>query len=145
MTTIDPTTADLWQVIAATDEVPVGMVETTILLDTRLALTRDSDGNPVVWRRTDEEQGDEIDPETVLDRLPAITGYGYIWTSFGNPPKELFPIPEYAEPDRKNMSCGSIGLAVSAVLAARPDIVYGARHLMTNRPLEIRSATEVSA
>jgi len=114
MTTIDPTTADLWQVIAATDEVPVGMVETTILLDTRLALTRDSDGNPVVWRRTDEEQGDEIDPETVLDRLPAITGYGYIWTSFGNPPKELFPIPEYAEPDRKNMSCGSIGLAVSA-------------------------------
>ena len=114
MTTIDPTTADLWQVIAATDEVPVGMVETTILLDTRLALTRDIDGNPVVWRRTDEEQGDEIDPETVLDRLPAITGYGYIWTSFGNPPKELFPIPEYAEPDRKNMSCGSIGLAVSA-------------------------------
>jgi len=114
MTTIDPTTADLWQVIAATDEVPVGMVETTILLDTRLALTRDSDDNPVGWRRADEEQGDEIDPETVLDRLPAITGYGYIWTSFGNPPKELFPIPEYAEPDRKNMSCGSIGLAVSA-------------------------------
>ena len=58
MSSIDPITRDLWQVIAATDEVPVGMVETTILLDTPLALTRDSYGNPVVWRRTDEEPGD---------------------------------------------------------------------------------------
>ena len=111
---IDPITRDLWQVIAATDEVPAGQVQTTILLDTPLALTRDNDGNPVVWRRGDEHQGDEVDPETILDRLPAITGYGYIWTSLGHPPKELFPIPEYAEPDRKNMSCGSIGIHVSA-------------------------------
>ena len=114
MTSIDPTTRDLWQVIAASDEIPVGIVETTLLLDVGIALTRDSDGNPVVWRRTDEEQSDEIDTETILDRLPAITAYGYIWTSLGNPPGELFPIPEYAEADRKNMSCGSIGIHVSA-------------------------------
>ena len=114
MTTIDPITRDLWQVIAATDEIPVGRVETTLLLDTRIALTRDRDGLPVVWRRTNEEQGDEVDPEAILDRLPAIIGYGYIWTSLGNPPRELFPIPEYAEPDRVNMSCGSIGIHVSA-------------------------------
>ncbi|WP_240230339.1 aromatic ring-hydroxylating dioxygenase subunit alpha [Devosia lacusdianchii] len=114
MPSIDPITRDLWQVISATDEVPVGQVATTLLLDTPLALTRDNDGLPVVWRRTNEEQGDEIDADSILDRLPVITGYGYIWTSFGNPPKELFPIPEYAEADRKNMSCGSIGLHVSA-------------------------------
>jgi len=114
MPAIDPITRDLWQVIAATDEIAPGIVETTLLLDTRLALTRDSDGNPVVWRRTNEEQGDELDPETIIDRLPAIMGYGYIWTSLGSPPTELFPIPEYAEPDRKNMSCGSIGIHVSA-------------------------------
>ncbi|MCZ4346699.1 aromatic ring-hydroxylating dioxygenase subunit alpha [Devosia neptuniae] len=114
MTDIDPTTHDLWQVIAATDEVPVGQVETTILLDTPIALTRDRDGLPVVWRRTSEQKGDEIDPETIIDRLPVITGYGYVWTSFGHPPAELFPIPEYAEADRTNMSCGSIGLHVSA-------------------------------
>ncbi|KKC41089.1 (2Fe-2S)-binding protein [Devosia epidermidihirudinis] len=111
---IDPITADLWQVIAATDEVAIGVVETTLLLDQPIAITRDKDGLPVVWRRTSEARGDEIDPETIFDRLPVITGYGYIWTSFGNPPKELFPIPEYAEADRKNMSCGSIGLYVSA-------------------------------
>ena len=114
MPSIDPITRDLWQVIAATDEVPVGIVQTTLLLDTPLALTRDRDGLPVVWRRTVEQPGEEIDPETIFERLPVITGYGYIWTSFGNPPGELFPIPEYAEPDRVNMSCGSIGIHVSA-------------------------------
>lgn len=111
---IDPITRDLWQVIAATDEIPVGIVETTLLLDTRLALTRDHDGLPVVWYRTIEDQGDEIDPEAVFDRLPVKTAYGYIWTSLGKPPAELFPIPEYAEHDRVNMSCGSIGIHVSA-------------------------------
>jgi len=111
---IDRTTLDLWHVIAATDEVPQGLVETTMLLGQKLALTRDAAGNPVVWRRTDEEQGDEIDPAEITDRLPVRTGYGYTWTSLGTPPAELFPIPEYSEPDRVNMSCGSIGIHVSA-------------------------------
>lgn len=114
MPNIDSLTRDLWQVVAATNEITPGLVETTLLLDTRIAITRDHDGAPIVWRRTDEEQGDEIDPATITERLPVITGYGYIWTSFGNPPDELFPIPEYAEPDRVNMSCGSIGIHVSA-------------------------------
>ena len=114
MPNIDTLTHNSWQVIAATDEIGVGVVTSTILLDTQIALTRDADGLPVVWRRSDEQNGDEIDPDTIVERLPVITGYGYIWTSFGTPPKELFPIPEYAEADRVNMSCGSIGIHVSA-------------------------------
>lgn len=114
MTTPDALTLNSWQVIAALDEIPAGTVERTTLLDTPLALTRDNDGLPVVWRRTDEETGDEIDPEAILDRLPVTTGYGFIWTSLGTPTGGLFPIPEYAEPDRVNMSCGSIGIHVSA-------------------------------
>lgn len=114
MPNIDAMTRDLWQVVAATNEITPGIVETTLLLDTRIAITRDSAGEPIVWVRTSEEQGDEIDTATITERLPVITGYGYIWTSFGNPPAELFPIPEYAEPDRVNMSCGSIGIHVSA-------------------------------
>ena len=105
---IDAVTRDLWQVIAAVDETPVGVVSTTLLLDQRLAFSRDSDGKPVVWLRTNEEHGDEIDLATITARLPVITGYGYIWTSFGNPPDHLFPIPEYAESDRVNMSCVSL-------------------------------------
>lgn len=111
---IDPVTRDLWQVIAATDEVPVGAVETTLLLDTPIALTRDEEGQPVVWRRTVEEAGDEIDAAEIVERLPVLVRYGYVWTSLGNPAEDLFPIPEYAEPDRKNMNCGSIGVNVSA-------------------------------
>jgi phenylpropionate dioxygenase-like ring-hydroxylating dioxygenase large terminal subunit len=114
MPNIDALTHNSWQVIAATDEIGIGVVTTTILLDTPIALTRDADGLPVVWRRSDEQNGDEIDPESIIERLPVITGYGYTWTSFGTPPKELFPIPEYAEADRVNMSCGSIGMHVSA-------------------------------
>lgn len=114
MPNIDTLTHNSWQVIAATDEIGFGVVTTTILLDTQIALTRDADGLPVVWRRSDEQNGDEIDPESVVERLPVITGYGYTWTSFGAPPNELFPIPEYAETDRVNMSCGSIGIHVSA-------------------------------
>jgi phenylpropionate dioxygenase-like ring-hydroxylating dioxygenase large terminal subunit len=114
MTTPDPLTLNSWQVVAAIDELPPGIVECTTLLDTPLAMTRDNDGMPIVWRRTDEQAGEEIDPETIVDRLPVTTGYGFIWTSLGTPSAELFPIPEYAEPDRVNMSCGSIGIHVSA-------------------------------
>lgn len=110
----DPITANLWHVVAATSELPVGLVETTLLLDTPLALTRGTDGEPVVWRRTNERDGDEIDPETVLDRLPVKTAYGYTWTCLGTPGDDLFPIPEFAEADRKNMNCGSIAIHVSA-------------------------------
>ncbi|MET3899845.1 phenylpropionate dioxygenase-like ring-hydroxylating dioxygenase large terminal subunit [Devosia sp. UYZn731] len=111
---IDAVTRDLWQVIAAVDETPVGIVQTTLLLDQRIAFSRDTEGTPVVWLRTNEEHGDTIDLTSITARLPVITGYGYIWTSFGNPPDHLFPIPEYAESDRVNMSCGSIGVGSSA-------------------------------
>jgi len=114
MTAIDPVTRDLWQVIAAIDETPPGVVQVTLLLDQQLAFTRDAALQPVVWRRNGEQIGDVVDFDAIGERLPVIEGYGYIWTSFGNPPAELFPIPEYAEADRKNMSCGSIGLHVSA-------------------------------
>lgn len=110
----DPVTRDLWLVIAATEELTIGTVETTLLLDRRIAMTRGLDGEPVVWYSTDEENGDDIDAETVLDRLPVKTGYGYTWTCLGTPSEALFPIPEYAEADRVNMSCGSIGIHVSA-------------------------------
>jgi phenylpropionate dioxygenase-like ring-hydroxylating dioxygenase large terminal subunit len=112
--TIDPHTLNNWHVVAATDELPVGLVTTTLLLDTRLAITRHDDGQPVVWRRKGEEAGEEVDADSILDRLPVITAYGYVWTSLGRPETGLFPIPEYAESDRVNMSCGSIGIHVSA-------------------------------
>lgn len=37
------------------------------------------------------------------------------------------------------------GLAISAVIAVRPDLVYGARRVLSARPLEIRTTTGVGA
>lgn len=46
--------------------------------------------------------------------LPAIERYGYVWASLGTPERDLFPIPEYAEPDRRNVHAATIGVNVSA-------------------------------
>jgi phenylpropionate dioxygenase-like ring-hydroxylating dioxygenase large terminal subunit len=46
--------------------------------------------------------------------LAAIERYGYIWASLGHPERDLFPIPEYAEPDRRNVHAATIGVNVSA-------------------------------
>jgi phenylpropionate dioxygenase-like ring-hydroxylating dioxygenase large terminal subunit len=40
--------------------------------------------------------------------------YGYIWTSLGDPLIDVFPIPEFAEPDRRRLHAGTIGVNVSA-------------------------------
>ena len=72
---VDPVTRDLWQVIAATDEVTPGIVHTTLLLDRRIAFSRDAERNPVVWLRTNEEQGEEIDLVTITARLQVFTFY----------------------------------------------------------------------
>lgn len=37
------------------------------------------------------------------------------------------------------------GLAVSAIIVTRPDIVYAARHLVSQRPLEVRTGEEVAS
>ncbi|MEO5806392.1 aromatic ring-hydroxylating dioxygenase subunit alpha [Devosia sp.] len=109
---IDPVTLNLWHVIAARDETPAGIVHVTLLLDHPIAYTRDASGEPVAWLRTTEQHGDAVG--AIANPLPAIIGYGYIWICLGIPTGPLFPIREYAEPDRVNMSCGSIGIGTSA-------------------------------
>ncbi|KKB13413.1 (2Fe-2S)-binding protein [Devosia geojensis] len=93
---------DAWHVFSAAAEIGPGPYRSTLLLDTRLDYRRGADGAVEVRRR---------DTGALL---PVIERYGFAWTSLGTPPDDLFPIPEFYEPDRKNMSCGSIGVNVSA-------------------------------
>ncbi|HEX7388746.1 MAG TPA: aromatic ring-hydroxylating dioxygenase subunit alpha, partial [Acidiphilium sp.] len=73
-----------------------------------------ADGNAAVWLSTPEMRpGDRVDPARVGERLPARVAYGHVWTSLGTP-AELFPIPEYAEPDRRMVNAGPFGVHVSA-------------------------------
>jgi len=93
---------DNWHVISASEDVPTDREAGTRLFDEPIAYVR-SEGMLRVWRK--------VDPATPL---PAIERYGFVWTSLGTPPADLFAIPEYAEADRFNICAGSIGVNVSA-------------------------------
>jgi phenylpropionate dioxygenase-like ring-hydroxylating dioxygenase large terminal subunit len=43
-----------------------------------------------------------------------MTRYGYLWTSLGDPPESLFDMPEFDEPDRRNIHAATIGIHCSA-------------------------------
>ena len=74
----------------------------TRLLDNNLAAWRDAHGQPVV-------QADGL-------RLPTLERYGYLWVWTGNgPQRPLFELPEFAEPGRRIVDCGGIGVATSGL------------------------------
>jgi len=109
---MDPVVLNLWHPVGAIAETVPGAVQETVLLEERLSFEVGADGEPVVWRsRADLRRADQV---PAADRLPAKNRYGYVWTSLGSPPDELFPIPEYAEPDRRRLNAATFGVNVSA-------------------------------
>ncbi|TAN01020.1 MAG: aromatic ring-hydroxylating dioxygenase subunit alpha [Rhizobiaceae bacterium] len=110
----DPVILNLWHPIAAVAETAPGRVADTVLLEERLGFAIDDAGNAAVWRsRPGLATGDRVEPLEVRDTLPAKLAYGYLWTSLGSP-EEIFPIPEFAEPDRRRLNAATIGVNVSA-------------------------------
>lgn len=103
MTNAESTAAvrDMWHVVASTEDVTVAPVATT-LFDLQIRLQRTANGIDV-WHDGPERR-----------QLPVLERYGFVWTSFGSPTADLFPIPEYAEPDRFNVCAGTIGVHTSA-------------------------------
>ncbi len=97
---LDPVIRDLWHVVFVAESLPVGSSRSTMLFEQRLTLARTANGAP-------SAADDAGRPLPVLER------YGFLWTSFGEP-VPLFEIPEYDEPDRKNVCTGSVGIRVSA-------------------------------
>ncbi|MBT1157430.1 aromatic ring-hydroxylating dioxygenase subunit alpha [Aminobacter anthyllidis] len=111
----DQVILDLWHPLAALSEVPAGVVVGTILLEERLSLASDGTGKVAVWRsRRDLPVDGPVDITAVEGTLPVKLAYGYVWTSLGNPPADIFPIPEYAEADRRKLNAATFGVNVSA-------------------------------
>ena len=114
----DPVIWNQWHVIGALDEIGAGVVNETLLLDERISFTVTPDGECRVWRSSSRLPGGaEIDGSAPLNKaelLPVKPEYGYLWTSLGEPPDDLFPLPEYNHPKRRNMNAGSVGVATSA-------------------------------
>ena len=113
----DPVIVNQWHVISALDEISAGVVNETLLLDERISFTATGDGEFSAWRSSpDRPAGAAVDGAGLeaLDALPVKPEYGYLWTSLGEPPDDLFPLPEYHHPKRRNMNAGSVGVATSA-------------------------------
>lgn len=111
----DQVILDLWHPLAALSEIPTGSVQDTMLLEERVSYAANCDGNAAVWLcRPELPTGSPVDLAALEGTLPVKVAYGYVWTSLGSPPAELFPIPEYAEPDRRNLNAATVGVNVSA-------------------------------
>jgi len=98
----DPVIANLWHPIAARADIGAGQLCQTTLLDEPIAFMINATGQATVWRSATEAP------------LPILERYGYVWTCLGEPPPDIFAIPEYAEPDRRRFNAASMGVHVSA-------------------------------
>ena len=100
MTMADRVALDQWHIVGAVEDLPSGQPRATRLLDTALTLLRLDDGTVEAF----------ASERSLAIRLK----FGYVWTSLGAPKGEVFDIPEFQEPDRRNMNAASMGVRVSA-------------------------------
>lgn len=105
----DPVTLNLWYAIAPLEEVTHGTVGQTILLEQPIAYSRSDTGSVMAWTHDGE-----VASQTTGNSLPVQERYGYLWTTLGDPSADIFPIPEFSEPDRRNIHAATFGVNVSA-------------------------------
>jgi phenylpropionate dioxygenase-like ring-hydroxylating dioxygenase large terminal subunit len=91
---------DQWYCIDAIADIPPGE-SANRLLGHDLAVARSDDGFAV--RRIDTGEA-----------LPTRLRYGYLWTTLGEPARDVLPIPEADEEDRRLVVCGAISVKSSA-------------------------------
>jgi phenylpropionate dioxygenase-like ring-hydroxylating dioxygenase large terminal subunit len=96
--TLDPAIRDLWHVVGAVEDYPAGRTVETVLFGARLLVTG----------------GTAPSARAKSAALPVMERYGYLWVAPGMPTRDLFPIPEYAEAGRCNVSAATFRVAVSA-------------------------------
>jgi phenylpropionate dioxygenase-like ring-hydroxylating dioxygenase large terminal subunit len=111
----DPVILNLWHAIGAIEEIRPNTVHQTVLLEEPISFAVDGSGQVFAWRtRPTLPSGAAVEPALAPDPLPARSAYGYVWTSLGTPAPDIFPIPEYFEPRRRNLNAATIGVNVSA-------------------------------
>ncbi|MBB5754791.1 aromatic ring-hydroxylating oxygenase subunit alpha [Prosthecomicrobium pneumaticum] len=100
--TAERASLDQWYVIDALADIPAGR-KANRLLGVDLETRRDADGTIRV---------------TAADRegpLPTRARYGYLWTTLGEPARDVVPIPEADEDDRREVVCGAIAVKASGL------------------------------
>lgn len=100
MKATDKASLDHWYVIDTETLIPVGR-STNRLLGYELEVMRSDEGKITV---TSEGRV-----------LPIRHRFGFIWTSVGEPPAEIFPLPEADESDRRHVNCGAVTVKASGL------------------------------
>lgn len=100
--TIEAGTLDQWYVLDALTDIPAASKRHR-LLGTDLLTRRGPDGGIIVTA------------ETTTNPLPTRERYGYLWTTLGKPQRDVPPIPEADEPDRRHVVCGAISVRSSGL------------------------------
>lgn len=98
----DRASLDQWYVIETEAAIPPGTMANR-LLGVDLKVTRTETDEIVV------HAADRAEP------LPIRKRFGFIWTSLGTPPADIFPVPEADEPDRRYVPCGAISVKASGL------------------------------
>ncbi|MCJ7993823.1 aromatic ring-hydroxylating dioxygenase subunit alpha [Rhizobium cremeum] len=102
MKATDRASIDQWYPIDTEKEIPFG-TSANRLLGTDLTVTRAADGEITVKAEGREEA------------LPIKRRFGFIWTTLGEPEKDIFPVPEADEPDRRYVPCGAVSVKASGL------------------------------
>ena len=115
---LDPAVLNLWHPVSAMEELHPGCTMHTQLLDQSIAVTLSDEGDLSAWlvekNALAPNGGVDAGENEKSEDLPTKVAYEFAWTSLGAPPEEIFSIPECDEPDRRNLSAGTIGVHVSA-------------------------------
>jgi phenylpropionate dioxygenase-like ring-hydroxylating dioxygenase large terminal subunit len=140
----DPVIANQWHAVCATDEVRCSVVNQTLLLDENIGFTVTPEGEHMAWRLSAAvPPNPAVDPAQIHEPLPIKVEYGFLWVCLGDPPEHLFAMPEFDEPDRRNMNAGTLTVATSAPRAVENFLDLGHFPYVHEGLLGIEPFTEV--
>jgi len=104
---VDPIVLNDWFVVSAVSKVKNGERLFTQLLGVDIAFWRDEDGSLHASDKSAcEQEGSEY---RIVER------YGFVWVSLGDPQRDLYALPEFAEPGRRFIDCGTFGVKTSGL------------------------------
>lgn len=104
--TVDPVALNNWYVVAALSNLTAGQTHRTRLLGQDISLKNGADGTPICA---------EIDAgRPVRDVEHVAVRYDYVWVCLGEPAQDIVDVPEIADPERRYIQRGRIGVATSA-------------------------------
>lgn len=101
-TTVEKAALDNWYCLGCAADLPNGETETR-LLGSDLVLSKSGKEAVSVRLKADGAS------------VPSKLRYGYIWATLGEPERDVLPIPEADETDRRYVACGSVTVKASGL------------------------------